>query len=303
MMRKFFIFLLFLGVTAVVALNFKSIMALGQERIVSQQAGKAVEAKNWEKAIGLYQEAHREHPGNALIALRLAWLELMDQKPAEAEALYRQILKNDPDQLDAAMALGALLNADPKRVNQGILLLRHALKTHPHNPRLIAEIGNFYKTASENPQETREEKRKWLCDQAIYYYQAALKLDPRQFQTQFNLGVVNQSLDQLQPAAQAYCQAIMLNPKSYEARYNLGLVLNEQNFLEEAYRQMDSAVHVLGETGDIENAQALAVKVQTVKTRVFNSGQQGLSSKVDPAFLDKRCLVQPLEEAKTDQTN
>ncbi len=293
MIRKFFIFLFVLGVVAVVVLNFKTIKAIGQERIVSQQAAKALEAQNWERAITLYQQAHREHPGNAPIALRLAWLDLMAHQDQEAEALYRQVLKDDPDQLEAAMGLAAMLTQDPQRINQAVLLLRQALKTHPNDARLIAQIGTIYKTAAENPKETREENRKWLFDLATYYYRASLKLNGRQFQTQFNLGVTNQATSNLQPAAQAYCQAIILNPKSYESRYNLGLVLSDLNYLEEAYRQMDAAVDSLSERGDMESAQALAVRVQNVKNRVFNGSQQGLSSNVNPNFLDKNCLLQP----------
>lgn len=298
MIRNFLIFLSLLGVVAVLGINFKSILALGQERVVSNQADSAIAIKNWEKAIGLYEHAHREHPSNVLISLRLARLELMDQKPAEAEAIYRDILKNDPGQLEASMGLAALLDADPNRINQGVLVLRTALRNHPNHARLIAEIGNLYKTAAENPQETRKENRRWLYDLALYYYRASLKLNPRQFQTQFNVGVSSQAINQLQPAAQGYCQAIVLNPKSYEAHYNLGLVLSELNFQQEAYRQMDSAVKLLGESGDMDSAQALAINVQNVKNKVFNSGSQGLSSNVDPAFLDKQCIVQPLAESK-----
>ena len=300
MIRKFFIFVFLLGVGAVLMLNLKSIMALGQEHIVNQQAAGAISMQNWEKAIDLYEHAHRQYPTNSPISLRLAWLKLMDQKPDDAEAIYRDILKNDPGQVDAAMSLAALLASDPKRINQAVLLLRQALKSDPGNARLIAQIGDLYKTAAENPEETREEMRRWLADLALYYYQASLKLNPRQFTTQFNVGVTNQAMAQPELAAQAYCKAIILNPKSYEARYNLGLVLTDMNFQAEAYRQMDNAVSILGEE-DMANAQELALHVQNVKTRLFNSNRQGLSSKENPSFLDKRCLIKM--PVASDDTN
>jgi len=295
MIRKFFIFVFLLGVGAVVMLNYKSLMAMGQERIVSQQAEGAISVQNWEKAINLYEQAHHEHPGNARISLRLAWLKLMAEQPAEAETIYRDILKSEPGQLEASMGLAAILDNDPRHINQAVLLLRDALKSHPNDSHLIAETGNVYKIAADNPQETRQDTKKWLYDLAIYYYQASLKLNPRQFQTQFNLGVSSQAVEQPQQAAQAYCKAIGLNPKSYEARYNLGLALSELNFQSEAYRQMDAAVKLLGED-DMESAQALAVKVQNVKNGVFNSGDKGLSSNENPDFLDKACLAQTAAE-------
>jgi len=302
MIRKFFIFVFLLGVGAVLMLNLKSIMALGQEHIVSRQAAGAISMQNWEKAIDLYEHAHRQYPTNSPISLRLAWLKMRDQKPDEAEAIYRDILKNDPNQVEAAMGLAALLETDPKRINQAVLLLRQALRADPGNSQLITQIGDIYKTAAENPQETREEMRRWLYDLALYYYQASLKLNPKQFTTQFNVGVTNQAMAQPELAAQAYCKAIILNPKSYEVRYNLGLVLTDLNYQSEAYRQMDDAVSILGEE-DMANAQALALQVQNVKTRLFNSNRQGLSAKENPAFLDKRCLVKTMIESEDKDKN
>ena len=298
MIRQFFIFLLILSVGAVVALNFKSIMAMGQERIINQQAEKAVSVKNWESAIALYQQGHREHPGNSRITLRLVWLKLMNNQPDEAEALYREVLKNEPEHLEANMGLAALLATQPKHVNQAVILLRQAVKTHPDNPRLIAQIGDLYRISAENPQEIRPEVKQQLYDTALYYYRESLKLNARQFQTQFNVGVSNQAINQSQEAAQAYCKAVALNPASYEARYNLGLVLSDLNYQEEAFRQMSQAVQQLGENGDMTSAQALAIKVQNVKNRVLLSGNHGLSSNVNPEFLEKGCLVQPLAEEK-----
>jgi tetratricopeptide (TPR) repeat protein len=297
MIRKFCTFLCLLGLLAVFLMNYKSLLALGDEHITSRKAEGAISVKNWEKAIDLYEQAYRTHPSNVAIMLRLAWLKTMAKQPEEAAALYREILRKSPGQPQASIQLARQLESDPKHINDAVLILRKALKVNPNDARLLQEAGNIYKTAAENPQETRKDTKKGLYTLALYYYQVSLRFDPQQFSTYFNLGVVNQQMDQDQPAAKAYCQAIILNPHSYEARYNLGMVLSQLNFQEEAYRQLNMSVQTLGEN-DMQSAQALALKVQTIKNQVYQSSGQGLQALTHPDFLEKGCL---LEAKPTDK--
>lgn len=283
-------FLFFLSIVAIIGLNFKQILSFGQAHEIRQSAQKAVDAQNWEKAIQLYESGLKRYPDNVNLKLRLAWLYQKNHQPKQAESAYRAVLQREPDNKEAMIGLAALLEATPARINEAIVELRKALKAHPNDPRLLNQVGNLYKSAAENPAETRSQTRKWLYEQACYYYKMSLKLNPRQFQTQFNLGVANQNLDSLQAAAQAYCQAIIVNPNSFEAHYNLGLVLSRLDYLDEAYRQMDRSIKILTEKDDIETAQKLALKVQTIKNRVYNSNKQGLSARQNPEFLDKGCL-------------
>jgi len=298
MIKRAIGFLLLLAIVAVLGLNFKRILAFGQAHEIKQSAQKAVDAGNWEKAIQLYEAGRKQYPDNAAIAMRLAWLYRRNNQPKQSEATYRAILKREPENADARLGLAMLLEDSPGRINEAVIELRKALKTQPNSPRLLAQIGNLYKSAAENPAEKRDETKKWLYGQACYYYRAALKFNPRQFQTQFSLGVVEQNLKNLQPAAKAYCQSIILKPDSYEAHYNLGLVLSDLDYLEEAYRQMDRAIKILTEKGEIDTAQGLALRVQMVKNKVFNSGRQGLSSHQDPPFLEKACLTPAVVESE-----
>jgi tetratricopeptide (TPR) repeat protein len=281
-------------IAVVVAFNFNAILDFGRANQIEQSAKKAIDAHFWEKGIQLYEEGHQQFPDNTNISLRLAWLYRQNQQNRKAEDVYRTILKKNPGQLEARMALADLLKNDPKRINAAIIELRQALKEHPKNPQLLASIGNVYKTAAENPEEKRESIQKWLFGQARYYYQQSLKLESKQFFTQFNLGMVYQNMDDHAAAAQAYCQALLVNPNSYEARYNLGLVLSDLNFEQEAYRQMGRSIQILSDRNEMQMAQNLAVKVQNVKNKIFNSHRPTMSAQEIPPFLDKGCLVQPM---------
>lgn len=294
MIKRALGFLFVIVIVAVIGLNFKRILAFGQANELRQKASPAIAMKNWDKAIAIYQTGAKQYPENSFVALRLAWLYQQAGQTDQAEHLYRSVLQREPDNEDASLMLAKLLQVTPKRVNEAVVILRNALKAHPREPHLLSEIGNLYKTAAENPAEQREGTKKWLYEQARYYYKASLQENPRQFQTQFNLGVVYQNLNELQPAADAYCQAIIMLPDRYEPRYNLGVVLTGLNYFDEAYRQLDQSVQILRDKGETGTAQSLALKVQIVKNGVFNSGKQGLTSQPVPPFLkDKACLVKP----------
>lgn len=296
MLNRALTFALFLIIAVIVTFNFKAILSFGRANEIERSAKKAIEAHNWEKGIQLYEEGHQHFPDNYDISLRLAWLYRQNQQSKEAEATYRAILERDPSRLEARMGLANLLKSDPKRVNEAITELRKALKEHPKNARLLASIGNVYKAAAENPDEKRAPIKKWLYDQARYYYEQSLKLDSRQFQTRFNLGVAYQNMDDNITAAKSYCQALTVHPDSYEARYNLGLVLSDLNFQDEAYRQMGRSVQILSDRNEMSMAQDLAIKVQNVKNRIFNSNRRTMTGQEAPPFLDKGCLIQAMAE-------
>lgn len=299
MLQRVLTFGLFLTIAVIVVFNFKPILSFGRANQIEQSAKKAIEAHNWEKGIQLYEEGARQFPENNNIANRLAWLYRQNGQPQKAEAIYRAILKREPGHQDARLGLAGILKNDPKRINEAVTELRKALKEHPKDPRLLAAIGNVYQAAAENPAEKREDIQKWLYSQARYYYQQSLKLNAKQFQPLFNLGIGYQNTGDNTAAAKAYCQALGLHPDSYEARYNLGLVLSDLNFQDESYRQMERSIKILSDRNEMAMAQDLAMQVQNVKNRIFNSNRQTLGGQAAPSFLDKACLIPSVAEAPT----
>lgn len=301
MLQRVLSFGLFLIIVVVGIFNFKTILSFGRANQIEQSAKKAIQAQNWEKGIQLYEEGAKQFPENNNIATRLAWLYRKNGQPDKAEALYRNVLKREPGHQDARMGLANLLKNDPKRINEAITELRQALKEHPPDSRLLATIGNVYQTAAENPEEKREDVQKWLYGQARYYYEQSLKLNEKQFQPLFHLGIGYQNTGDNTAAAKSYCKALAVRPDSYEARYNLGLVLSDLNFEDEAYRQMERAIRILSDRNEMGQAQSLAIQVQNVKNRIFNSNRRTLGAHEAPPFLDKACLLPSLTESVASQ--
>lgn len=332
MLRSLMGFILVLAIVGVLVIFNKPILTWAQAEMTYRQVQDTLEtpAPDWSRVLSAYEGAQHQYPDNMEIANRLAWVYLKMNQPDRAEALYRDILKRQPGNMDAQVGLANVIKANPGRYNEAVDIFREAKQAHSQDPYLLSQIGSLYKTAAENPQETRPQMRQWLYDIARYYYELSLQLDKTQFTTNFNLGVAYQNLYELDPAktseqcellpkdpmdpkwkdgcklrqaARSYCRAIIIDPESYETHYNLGLVLNSMNYLNEAYRQMDRAVELLSRQASSENAassageevQMLARKVQNVKNANFRDpSKQGLMAPDDPSFLGgdyRKCLT------------
>jgi tetratricopeptide (TPR) repeat protein len=281
-------------IVAVIVLNYRPLLLFSQNHELESASKRAVQVENWEKAVQVYEDGVKRYPDNAEAGIRLGWYYYKNHQADKAEIAYRQVLRKDSENLNARMGLANLLKNERKRINEAVDQFRMALKKHPDDAVLLTQIGNLYVTAAESPDEKREGIQKQLYGNAAYYYEQSGKVNPYQFQTQFNLGVAYQHLENLQPAAKAYCAALKMNPNSYEARYNLGLVLTNLNFLAEGYRQMGQAVDLLSTQGSMQDAMKMAQLVQRVKNSVYNDpDKKGLGQEPKPDFIDAACLYKP----------
>ena len=81
-------------------------------------------------------------------------------------------------------------------------------------------------------------------DDAETYYQKALKLNPNSHAAYFNLGSVFRAKEQLDDAITCYQKAIQLNPKLADTYFNLGDALKEQGNLDEAFAAFDKVLAI-----------------------------------------------------------
>jgi tetratricopeptide (TPR) repeat protein len=162
---------------------------------------------------------------------------------AEAERLYGEVLKRDPDNPESWHLLGRLAqqrgdgNAAAARVLQ-------AIRKQPGNPAFPCSLGDILAAQGK----VREAA---LC------YHEALRLDPGWLAALVNLGNVLQRQGRYQDACISYWRAIERDPQCTEAYNNLGNALRAEGRAEEAlecYRQAlrlepdnaDAAVNLAG---------------------------------------------------------
>ncbi len=127
-----------------------------------------------------------------------------------AQAMYAQILQQQPDHLDA-LYLSALAAQQSGQPEQAQLKLEAALQLHPTQAALHIALGNLYRDRQQ-------------FDQAQACYQAALGHDPRNTDAFYQSGIAYHELGDLTRAIDAYSDALALEPAHVECLINLGVV-------------------------------------------------------------------------------
>ena len=208
---------------------------------------------------------------------------------AEAEAAYRAVLANDPDNVDALHFLGVLAfqRNDYRKAEE---LIGRSLARNPANAAARNNLGNAL-AAQARLDEAMACYREALAlqpgfvgalvnlgagsmaqgkaEEAVGYYAQALDIEPGNAMALSNLGNAYRQQDRLEDAAACHAKAIALDPDLPEAQHNFGNSLHDLGRLDEAeacYRKalllrpgfaeaLTSLGNVLDNRGRIEEAQ------------------------------------------------
>jgi predicted TPR repeat methyltransferase len=139
---------------------------------------------------------------------------------AEAETMYRAVLKKNASQPDALHFLG-LLEQQRGRSDEAIRLIRRATETAPEYADAFSNLGNVLKTTGE-------------LDEAEVCYRRAIALDASHANALSNLGTVLLAKGDV-GAAEAACRgALEAAPGHVAAHNNLGNVLRKLGRHDEA---------------------------------------------------------------------
>jgi tetratricopeptide (TPR) repeat protein len=138
----------------------------------------------------------------------------------QAEQLYRQILKKDPDQPDALHYLGVIA-MQAGHFDAATDLITQALQEQPQNHFAIANLGNALLQGGNHAA-------------AIDQYQAALAIEPSMFDARRNLASALLAQNDPSAALREIKQAAEMAPRSLEVQVTLGNILQETGFADEA---------------------------------------------------------------------
>ncbi len=147
---------------------------------------------------------------------------------AEAEAGYRSLLAERPDDPEAQHLLGVSLHQQGRSA-EAVDLIRRALAARPNLAEAHTNLGAALQAL----------KR---YDEAIDSYRRALALKPDNAKTHNNLGAALKSKGDALAAIEAYRQAIALDPTYAVAQNNLGAALINLGRLAEAAEVLGAAL-------------------------------------------------------------
>ena len=147
----------------------------------------------------LIQEAYELHQAGKLIT---------------AEGIYKEVLIEQPDHIDALFLLGALY-LQQGNYDTACTYFMRTLAIKPDHPMAYCNLGTALQESGQ-------------VDKAIESYRKSISLKPDYADAHYNLGNALNNLGQLDKAAKSYEQAILYRQDYIDAYYNLGNVLIEQ---------------------------------------------------------------------------
>jgi protein O-GlcNAc transferase len=182
----------------------------------------------------------------------------------EAEAVYRQILREEPANPSALHLLGVLAY-QRKRYDEAADLIQRAIEFNKRVPEFHNNLGNVflaqgrikeaescyrkalklnhkYADAHNNLGNIFRDQKKF--EEAVSSYKKALRFDPRRAEIYNNLGMILQHLGRLEEAAFHYREAVRLKPGFCEPYCNLGSLLKAQGKLKEAVDSCSKALAI-----------------------------------------------------------
>src|ERR1700722_11037078 len=155
---------------------------------------------------------------------------------AEAEKLYRAVLREEPQQLDAMALLGLVCGAKGEH-DEAIRLVETAVARDAQSPLFKFHLGTVLTNAKRLPQ-------------AIVAFRQALALQPGMAQAWYNMANALRANGEWAEAIAAYRQSIKVGPNYAEAHNNLALNLVHEQQFDEALAAAKKSVEVMPDYGE-----------------------------------------------------
>ena len=164
-----------------------------------------------------------------------------------AEKLYNEIIKRDPNYVNAHINLGILLIQN-KKYHNAIISFEKAIELNPnfadtyYNVAVVNNllgqnldaIQNYEKAIQLNPKFLNAMNNLGVVflenneyQKAVDYFQKVILINPNISNAHNNLGSAYTKLDKHEKAIDCYEKAIAINPNLTDAHYNLGTLLKE----------------------------------------------------------------------------
>jgi protein O-GlcNAc transferase len=211
--------------------------------------------------------------------LREAGLLHKSGRLAEAEDVYKEILRIAPDHTDILNLLGlAVFQKGEYSAAEGFI--RKAIRINPSNPLYYINLGNalhglnkendaanaYLQALAIHPDHAEALNNlgnvyyvQGKMDKSLSCYKRVIELNGENPDACNNIGIVLRKLGRLDEAVSILRKALELNPDHARALNNLGIALKEQNKLVEAIAYYRKSLEIQPES-DTYNNLALALK-------------------------------------------
>jgi tetratricopeptide (TPR) repeat protein len=173
--------------------------------------------------------AHGLEPNNAIVhkIFGQVFARRMPPQPDLAVQAYNRSLQLNPDDAETHKLVGDISLFLRQQPHQGIPAYIQSLRLNPNDFETHLRLGQCYEKTNQ-------------LEPALREYQEAVRLAPKQPAQPalyFTLGQLAMRLNQLSIAEQAFVQVLFINPADHQTRFLLSQVYENENKLEEAFRE------------------------------------------------------------------
>ncbi|NJO39661.1 MAG: tetratricopeptide repeat protein [Cyanobacteria bacterium CRU_2_1] len=148
----------------------------------------------------------------------------------QAETLYRQVLQEQPDQVEALHLLGVLLHQTGQH-QAAVELISTAIALKPDYPEAMYNLGLALQEQGQ-------------LEEAIAYYEKALNLKPDYLDAHNNVGNILKVQGKFAEAIASYQKVIDLKADYPKVYFNLGTVFQQQNRVAESAACYHRAIQI-----------------------------------------------------------
>ena len=191
-----------------------------------------------------------------------------------AEKMYRDVLRETPDNADALHLLGLLLH-QTGRSPAAIPLLQQAIECAPDSPQSVALLAMAMSLSNQD-------------EQALEYCKQGLINDPDNAAIINAAGRIHQKLGDIRHAAHLFQRAAQIRPDLTDAQHNFGIALHQLGQFQQAAQQLQVAarttprnpyIHLnlalsLQRLGELENAREALRTSLTLKPDSLDAQQR-----------------------------
>lgn len=180
-------------------------------------AREKVEAKRWKDAASLLKRALSAERDNPVVAARLAFVCLHQNRPADARKLIARALAAGPMVPEVHRLHGVVLHAF-RELDASANAFTHALQLKPDYGDAYRDLGVLLYDAG-------------IPRQAMEALVMAVKLNPRDAVAFYHLGLIKKMQRRDDEAMKAYRLAVAIKPDYAEALVNIGKIAIDQKDL------------------------------------------------------------------------
>lgn len=258
-------------ITIILCFAFKEQLLVQRDHVVAYykvyEGDKYYKKKKLQKAIDYYNEALELYPEHVKARYNLGNIYVTYEDFDSAVFCYEKVLEYKPDFLRARLNLAIILAEEFHYYERALSEYKKVIDYSPfiikvpiiyNNEHYVNvnkatawyNMGLAYKGQSLLYGYKPNISRVYL-EKAADSYKKALKIDPDNYDTNYNLGLTLHLLGLQTEATEAYCKAINISPLNYEAHYNLAILFRDSRNFVESVVELEKAGIILDAKGDV----------------------------------------------------